>query len=87
MRMYAKSPSVYRLAKKVLMLPSDRMLRNEKVKAFNKCNIGLQDGAIKRIFDAVQSSQTPHERIAVICIDEMTIKGGLFNHLMVSILN
>lgn len=75
--LYAKSPSAYRLAKNILILPSERTLRNAKVKMLNNCKVGTQDGVISRIRRALEMAQCHHEKLAVLCIDEMTTKGQL----------
>lgn len=75
--LHAKSPSAYRLAEKILVLPSTRTLRNEKMKSLNRCQIGIQDGVASRISRAIDSSENYYDHFAVICFDEMTIKGNL----------
>ena len=78
MKLFAKSPSAYRLVQNVLVLPSDRTLRYEKIKIMNNCQVGIQNGVITRITRAVKSSKNHYDQLAVLCIDEMTIKGGSF---------
>lgn len=73
--LYAKSPSAYRLVQQIMVLPSARTLRAEKMQTLNRCQTGLQNGAATRIRQCVDASENFHEQLAVISIDEMTIKG------------
>ena len=74
LRLYAKSPSAYKTLGEVLILPSPTTLRLER----NICGAvvpGLQKDLISRLEKAVEITTDAHQRIAILIIDEIAIKG------------
>ena len=76
LRLYTKSPAAYQAIRDVLVLPSPSTLRLERNKG-GVVQPGIQLDLLQRLTCAVAKVEHTHERMAVMIIDEMTIKGGL----------
>ena len=77
MKLYAKSPSAYRLAGNIMVLPSPRTIRYNKMSLLDRCKTGFQDHVASRISQARHNAKNYHEQFVIVSIDEMAIKGGL----------
>ena len=74
LQLYAKSPAAYHMMQSVLVLLFPATLRLER----NKCgaiNPGIQSNLLKRLACAISHAQENHEKMAVVIVDEMTVKG------------
>ena len=76
LRLYAKNPAAYQAIRDVLVLPSPSTLRLERNKG-GVAQPGIQLDLLQRLTWAVAKVEDTHEKMAVMIIDEMTIKGGL----------
>ena len=75
LKLHAKSAAAYKSVQEILVLPSERTLRQARNNNEGD-KIGIQTEVVQRIKNAIHHCTLESDRLAVLAFDEMAIKGN-----------